>query len=70
MGKFPGQFPHLGHEEVVVPRVCYRPIEAWEYLGGICGHQSREVFCKHIHAVFIEQLERHVAKKSACVFCW
>jgi hypothetical protein len=64
LGEFAGQFPHLGDEEMVVPRVCYRPVEAREYLGGICGHEAREVFRKHIHAVFIEQLRRREAESQ------
>lgn len=56
LGELPGQLPHLGDEQMVVARVCYGPVEAREYLGGICGHQSREVPREHIHAVFIDEL--------------
>ncbi len=64
LAEFPGQLLHLGDEDMAVPRVCYGPVQGREYLAGICGHKAREVSGKHIHAVFIEQLERHGAESQ------
>jgi len=55
--KVPRQFPHLGHEQVLIPgRVRYWPAEAGEDIGGIADDQPREVLCKDIHSVVIDKL--------------
>ncbi len=56
LGEIDVQFSHLGGQEVVVRLVRYWPVEAREDLGGIGGHEAREVPREYIHAVVIDKL--------------
>lgn len=55
---------HLGYEKVFGSRIGYRPADA-EYLGGISGHQPREVSREDFHTVVIDELVGTRKAKSA-----
>ena len=59
---------------MIVAGVCYRTVEAREYLGGIPGHEPRKIFGEDFHAVVMDKLnggaeaEKERVKKLAMVF--